>query len=145
MKRVFRFTDNLNSSQPIRFMHILVVEDHSDTREILRFVLERAGARVTAVESSEAALEVLAEDDLVDAVVSDIGLPGADGYALFNSVDELRKKRGIHIPVIAVTAFATPHDEQRALELGFNAYLAKPFDPLELIRTIAITSTSSAV
>ena len=144
MKRVFRFTDQLDSNQPFRFMHLLIVEDHSDTREILKFVLERAGARVTAVDSTESALRELAAEDPIDALITDIGLPGADGYALFKSVKEHSEQRGVKVPVIAVTAYATPSDQERALELGFDAYLAKPIDPADLIRAIAITTTSRA-
>ena len=93
MKRMFRFTDNLDSDCPFRFMHLLVVEDHPDTREILEYMLQQAGARVTAVESTEDALVELAKDDPIDAVVTDIGLPGADGYALFKSVGDHSRER----------------------------------------------------
>jgi CheY-like chemotaxis protein len=144
MKRVFRFTDNLDSDCPFRFMHLLVVEDHADTREILEYMLRQAGARVTAVESTEDALVELEKDDPIDAVVTDIGLPGADGYALFKSVGDHSRERGVKVPVIAVTAYATELDKEKAIRLGFDAYLAKPIYPDDLIRTIAVATTARA-
>jgi len=142
-KRTIRFQDNLKSEHPLGGMHILVVEDLSDTREIIKFVLERAGARVSAVDSFAPAVEKLS-GDRPDFVVTDIGMPEFDGYALFSKIKEYDEANGLRTPTIAVTALATPFDRERALEMGFDAYVAKPFDPAELIQIIAVAAVSRA-
>jgi CheY-like chemotaxis protein len=115
---------------------ILVVEDDSDTREILRFVLEQSGADVTAVPAVEPALEAFGTSK-PDAVVADIGLPGYNGYALIAKIREIDRKSGDRTKCIALTAYATTTDRDTTLSAGFDAYLAKPFAPDELVRTIA--------
>ncbi len=115
---------------------ILVVEDDADTCEILRFLFQQTGAQVVAVNSVEAALEVF-QQWTPDALLADISMPGYDGYALIASVRELDTKRGKVTPAVALTAFVSPADRDRALTAGFHAYLAKPFDPAEVIQTVS--------
>jgi CheY-like chemotaxis protein len=133
----------LQFSQPLKFMHILVVEDHSDSREIFKFVLDHAGARVDVAESVEAAVNVFSQDT-PDLVVTDIGMRGRDGYALFARIQEFDRDNGLHTPVIAITGLASPNDRKRALNSGFDAYLVKPVGPVELIRAVASAATSKA-
>ncbi len=143
MKRVIRFSSNLKFRQPLQFMHILVVEDHSDSREIFKFVLEQAGACVDSADSVEAAIRVFSQD-APDLVVTDIGMHERDGYALFARIQEFDRDNGLHMPVIAVTGLASPNDRKRALNSGFDAYLEKPVAPAELIRAVARAATSRA-
>jgi CheY-like chemotaxis protein/two-component sensor histidine kinase len=117
-------------------LRILVVDDDDDARELLSFVLERSGAEVHAAPSVAAALSEL-ERHTPHLVISDIGMPGEDGYALIRSIrtqpDETRR----NIPAIALTAFARNEDRTRALVEGFNQHLAKPVEPRVLLRTVA--------
>ena len=116
-------------------IRVLVVEDDSDTRDLLEEALATAGAMVRTAGSAETALTVLAGADL-DIIVSDIGMPGVDGYELMRRIRRLPGERGA-IPSIAVTAYARPGDREDALEAGFHAHLTKPVDIDELLRTIA--------
>jgi signal transduction histidine kinase len=116
-------------------VRILVVDDDADTREMLLSILESAGAQVDAAASAEEAL-TFCLDHHPDALVSDIAMPVQDGYGLMRN---LRAALGDSIPrvTVALTAFATDRDRERALEAGFQHHLAKPFDPVALVRLIA--------
>jgi len=114
-------------------IHVLLVEDEPDARELLQVVIEYAEGIVTAVGSAAAALQAL-ETLRPDVVVIDIVMPGYDGYWLVDQVRSL--ERGPNLPAIAVTGRTRVHDRARALRAGFHAYLAKPVDPLELCRLI---------
>ncbi|HSD27181.1 MAG TPA: response regulator [Vicinamibacteria bacterium] len=110
------------------------MDDEADVRDVLRLVLERHGARVVTAGSVEEALASV-EAESPDLVVSDIGMPGADGYAL---LDHLRARAGEDRPeAVALTAYASPEDAARALSAGFRAHLAKPVDPRVLVDTVA--------
>jgi CheY-like chemotaxis protein len=115
---------------------ILVVEDDSDTLQIMQFVLERHGAHVMPANSVPAALEQM-QTDSPDVVVADIGMRGLNGYALISEIRKMDAAMGRHTPAIAVTGFATPQDRETASAAGFEAYITKPFDPQVLIDTIA--------
>jgi signal transduction histidine kinase len=116
-------------------VHVLVVEDEVDTRDLLAMALEQCGARVTAVASAAEALEALGM--LPDVLVSDIGLPAEDGYSLLRKVRLREPSRGGNVPAAALTAYARAEDRVRALEAGFQTHLSKPIDPSELIATVA--------
>jgi CheY-like chemotaxis protein len=113
---------------------VLVVEDDIDSREVLAAVLADHGAVAVAVASAVEALAVLAERR-PDVIVSDLAMPGLDGFGLLREVSARPALRGI--PVLALTAFARPTDRERALAAGFRAYLAKPVEPIELVTEIA--------
>jgi CheY-like chemotaxis protein len=114
---------------------ILIVEDDGDTRDLLRVVLEAAGANVVAAESVETALETYRRAP-PHAVVADIRLRSSDGYALIKAIRETDLEyRGFTVAV-ALTGFASPEDQTRALAAGFNAYIAKPFDPADVVQTL---------
>lgn len=115
---------------------ILVVDDDADTRELLRFALEECGADVVMAQSVDTALKNYREAP-PHAVVADIRLGSSDGYALIQVIRENDVEYRGFTPAIAVTGFASREDEERAMEAGFNAYLAKPFDPMHLVTTIA--------
>ena len=115
-------------------IHILVVEDEGDTRELLAFLLESEGATAIPVDNVTEALEIFTSRH-PDIVVTDIGMPDYNGYALIAAVRH-QKSQLRNTPVIALTAYSTPADRDTALISGFNEYLAKPFEPDKLIRTI---------
>jgi signal transduction histidine kinase len=119
-------------------LRILVVDDEADARELLTEVLEQRGARVIAVGSAHAALETLAElgrSLLPHVLISDIGMPGQDGFELIHKV---RTKFGSHkrIPAIALTAYARPEDRERVLAAGYDLHIAKPVEASELVKAV---------
>ena len=115
-------------------VRVLVVEDESDTRELIAFLLESEGATAVPVDSVTEALEILSKRHL-DVVVTDIGMPEYNGYALIAAIRR-NKSRLRRTPVIALTAFSTPADRDTAMISGFDEYLSKPFEPEQLIQTI---------
>jgi signal transduction histidine kinase/ActR/RegA family two-component response regulator len=113
---------------------IIVVDDDPDTRELLRSTLEMAGAAVDAAASADEAL-ALCRGRRVDAIVSDIGMPGRDGYSL---IEEIRAFPTELQPAVALalSAYASPRDIQRSLDAGFQEHVAKPVDPGVLVHTL---------
>ena len=112
-------------------VHVLVVDDEADGRELLRRVLEDQAATVTALSSGEEALSALRRVT-PDLIVSDIGMPVMDGYQFMRPL-RAREAKGERIPALALTAFARAEDRKRALLAGYQAHLAKPFDVAELV------------
>jgi CheY-like chemotaxis protein len=117
-------------------LHVLVVDDDSEARMLLRTVLEYGGALVTVVATARDALRTL-QRVTPDAVVSDIAMPHENGYWLIREMRELEGVRGHRIPAIAITGHADVHGLDRTLEAGFDAHLTKPVDPWDLCRVIA--------
>ena len=117
--------------QTLDGVHVLLVEDHADSRDIMRMVMEYQGAVVVPVADAKSALAALTTLK-PDVLVTDISMPEQDGIALIREARE----RGIldGVPTLAVSAFA-PNDE-RARGAGFDAYLRKPPDPNELCSTV---------
>ncbi len=115
---------------------VLVVDDDGDTREILRSILAHRGASVRTAASVDEALRSL-HDRLPDVLVSDIGMPGEDGYDLIKKVRSLDRENGGRIPAVALTAFARSGDRRRAISAGFHMHLAKPIEPAELVTVVA--------
>ena len=116
-------------------IRLLVVEDEADTLEFLRRLLTTHGATVlTAVNAGEALL--LMRDEKPDLLISDIGLPEVDGYDLIQRVRR-EASPGRDIPAIALTAYARSEDRTRALRAGYQAHIAKPVEPNELLAMIA--------
>jgi CheY-like chemotaxis protein len=114
---------------------IVVVDDDPDAREVLRTMLEIAGAKVA---TSASAHETRALIDRLhpDVLIADIGMPEEDGYALIESV-RARETSAHHLPAIALTARARAEDVERALQSGFEIHVAKPVDANRLLTTIA--------
>ncbi len=121
---------------PLAGLEVLVVEDELDSLEFIRVMLEDVGARVTTARSVPEALQVLARSQ-PDVLVSDIGMPGEDGYALIRQVRNSTQKHSNRLPAVALTAYARTEDRQQALEAGFQMHLAKPIEPDDLIEAIA--------
>jgi PAS domain S-box-containing protein len=115
---------------------VLVVDDEANAREMLRTVLESSGAVVTLAASAEEALEAL-ERERPQILVSDIAMPGEDGYAFIRKVRALPPERGGTIPAVAVTAHARAEDRTRALVAGFQLHVPKPVDAAELVTVVA--------
>jgi PAS domain S-box-containing protein len=116
-------------------VHVLVVDDESDARDALALVLERCGARVTVAASVAEALAAWVRDTH-DVLLSDIAMPGEDGYSLIRKIASQRPD-GRALPAAAVTAYATAEDRRRALEAGYREHLVKPVDPAVLVATVA--------
>jgi PAS domain S-box-containing protein len=115
---------------------ILVVDDEADARDLLAEILGQAGADVMVVGSADEALETLRRWR-PDVLVSDIGMPGDDGYMLIRKVRALGSEDGGQVRALALTAYARSEDRALALEAGFHTHIAKPVDPLELTALIA--------
>jgi CheY-like chemotaxis protein len=121
---------NLNGAR------VLVVDDDEDSRSLLREILAQSGALVVEAADAEGGLATL-ERERPDVVVSDIGLPGVDGYAFMERVRALPSNRGGQTPALAVTAFAGGENVRRALSVGYQRHLAKPIVPDDLLEVIA--------
>ncbi|HZI20839.1 MAG TPA: PAS domain S-box protein [Pyrinomonadaceae bacterium] len=117
-------------------LRVLVVDDEPDTRELLAAVLKGRGAVVTLAASAGEALKAL-ERETPHVLVSDIGMPGEDGYELIRRVRLLPPERGGNIPAAALTAYAREDDRIRALLTGFQIHIPKPVNPAELAAVVA--------
>ena len=121
---------------------ILVVDDEGPSREVLRYVLEADGARVVTAASATEALSLL-DEVRPDALLVDISMPVVDGFTM---VEQLRQRpiaKGGGIPVAALTGYMSGEDRSRAFRSGFQAYLVKPVEPSELVRTLRELTTST--
>jgi CheY-like chemotaxis protein len=115
---------------------VLVVDDHADARDLIHRLLGDCGATVHVAATAEQAVRLVIEHK-PDVLVSDIGMPDADGFELLRRVRALPPEQGGRVPAIALTAFARSEDRTRALRAGFVVHVSKPVDPAELIATIA--------
>lgn len=116
-------------------LRVLIVDDDDDTLEMLAAVLDQCGAEVKSASSAAAALETL-QGWKPDVLVSDIGMPGEDGYTLIGKVRALEPEHGTQILAVALTAHARTEDRMRALSSGFQMHVPKPVKPAELIMVI---------
>jgi CheY-like chemotaxis protein len=116
---------------------VLVVDDQATVREVVTLLLEDSGARVTAVPGVPEALEAL-ERERPNVLLSDIQMPGEDGYALIRKVRALPPDRGGQTPAAALTGLGTFADRARALRAGFQDHVAKPFDARQLARIVTV-------
>jgi signal transduction histidine kinase/CheY-like chemotaxis protein len=127
-------------------IRVIVVDDDADVRGAVRGLLERAGAIVLALESG-ASIEVALDEFRPDVLVLDIGMPGEDGFALIRRVRGLPDSAGGNVPAVSLTAYVREEDRRHAIELGFQAHLAKPVDVTALlatIRSVVASRTSNA-
>ena len=114
---------------------VLVVDDDPDALGLLREILESAGARVRTATSARSALASI-EENVPDVMVSDLGMPGMDGYELIQRIRQMEGPAR-ELPTAALTAYARSEDRAKALRVGFEMHLAKPIDPSELIAAVA--------
>jgi signal transduction histidine kinase/CheY-like chemotaxis protein len=120
---------------PLDALDVLVVEDDPDSREALELMLEDSGARVRTAESVRQALDRY-DARPPDVIISDIGMPGEDGYALIRAVREREEGTPHRTLVIAMTGFAARQDREAALTAGFDEHVAKPVDPRALLARV---------
>jgi signal transduction histidine kinase/CheY-like chemotaxis protein len=113
---------------------VLVVEDNDDSRKLLQTILTRAGAAVQVAESVPTALRILA-GEWPDIVISDIEMPGEDGYSLIRKI-RLQEPASQRVPAIALTAYTRSVDRVRALAAGFQTHMSKPVEPAELVAAV---------
>jgi signal transduction histidine kinase/DNA-binding response OmpR family regulator len=130
-------SDNeISDSLMLSNLRVLLVEDGDDMRDMIATILRGSGAQVTSVDSVEAAIAAL-EINVPDVLLSDIGMPGADGYALMRHVKVWEEKNQRRIPALALTAYAGEEDRARTCAAGFLAHLAKPVEPDHLVNAVA--------
>jgi len=122
-------------------LRLLIVENEADSRELLAVTLTRCGAQVTTASSCDEALDALrraaAAKSLPHVMLSDLGMPKADGFDLIRKVRALAPEQGGRIPAVAVTGYVDLEDGQRALEAGFLSHVAKPIDPIAIAVEVA--------
>jgi len=117
-------------------VHVLLVDDEADMREVTSQLLEDAGAHVQLASSAEAALLAIS-DSVPDVIVSDIGMAGVDGYEFMRRLRALPADEGGSTPAMALTAYSQPEDRDRALAAGFQHHLGKPASPQSLLEMLA--------
>jgi signal transduction histidine kinase len=122
--------------QSLAGVRLLVVDDEADAREVMRFMLERGGARVRTADCAAQALDAVREER-PDILISDIGMPVEDGYVLVRRLRAMEEGLGRRLPAIALTAYASEEDHRRARAAGFDEHLSKPVDPARLIEVAA--------
>ena len=121
----------------LRGVKVLVVDDEADARDLVHVLLAHEGAEVRLAASAEEAMEAL-KDFRAQVLVSDIGMAGQDGYELLQGVRAFTSRFQEWIPAVALTAYARASDAEAALNAGFQKHMAKPVEPAELVKTIAL-------
>jgi signal transduction histidine kinase/DNA-binding response OmpR family regulator len=116
-------------------LRILVVDDEVDSRDLVSAILTRCGSEVNCCESATDAIKAI-QDWKPDLLVSDIGMPNEDGYSLIKKMRKLKSKRARQTPAVALTAYVTQEDRERALAAGFQMHVPKPIEPTALIMSI---------
>jgi signal transduction histidine kinase/CheY-like chemotaxis protein len=138
-ERVYTKADeavSLDGAPDLGGIQVLVVEDDDDARALVEKVLSSQGASVKSVSNARAALDILAKER-IDVLVSDIEMPGADGYQLIRELRLRPSQQGGAVPALALSAYARTEDRLRALRAGFQLHLAKPVQPSELVTVVA--------
>jgi CheY-like chemotaxis protein len=126
-----------NGDRPeLEGINVLVVEDDPDGRELLRTILQQCNASVTVATSVAEGMTAFSERR-PDVIVSDIEMPGEDGYSLIRRIRSLEPAEGGHVPAAALTAYASTTDRMKVLGAGFNIHVAKPVQPAELAIVVA--------
>ncbi len=120
----------------LRGLRVLIVDDNPYTCELLTAILEREGVETSAATSAAEALALL-EKSAPDILVSDIAMPGTDGYELIRRVRSRSGGGLADLPAVALTAYARPEDRERAIAAGFDGHIPKPAEPAEFIRFLA--------
>jgi signal transduction histidine kinase/ActR/RegA family two-component response regulator len=133
IKRAFKKEEQMPDIR-LEGIKVVAVDDNADARELLKVILERSQAQTAVVSSGQAALEAI-KDLHPDVLICDLAMPEMDGYEVLENVRRLEPELG-HLPVIAFTAAARDEDRAATRLAGFQAHLAKPIEPDELIRTV---------
>jgi signal transduction histidine kinase/ActR/RegA family two-component response regulator len=126
-------------------LSVLLIDDERDTRELLTELLEQCGCTIHAASSADEGLAILDEVS-PQVILSDIGMPGTDGYAFIEKVRARPRAKGGGIPAAALTGFTSAEDRSRALRAGFQMHIRKPIEPAELVANLAnLAQLASAV
>jgi two-component system, chemotaxis family, CheB/CheR fusion protein len=126
-------------------VRVLIVDDEADNREVIRILLEQGGATVTEAASASEALAILSDNPgEFDVLLSDISMPGEDGYSLIRQVRALGVDAGGQIPAAALTAYVRSEDQQKAIASGFQMHLAKPIESDQLTFVVANLAAGSS-
>jgi CheY-like chemotaxis protein len=123
-------------TRSIEGVRVLLVEDDDDTREAYATLLRSLGAQVRAEPSSATGLAAM-EEFLPQVILSDIAMPGEDGYSFIRKVRDLGPARGGSVPAAALTALARDEDRQQVIQSGFQIHLAKPVDVTQLAGVVS--------
>jgi CheY-like chemotaxis protein len=135
-------TQMVESDSPLDGVRVLLVEDHEAAREVISRLLAEYGAEVTATAGVAEALRAF-ERERSDVVLSDIEMPGEDGYALIRKLRALPLDRGGQTPAAALTGLSTFEDRARVLQAGFQYHVAKPVDARTLVSVVATLAARS--
>ncbi|MBA4141983.1 MAG: response regulator [Nitrosospira sp.] len=130
-----RLLDANAESMGLPGIQVLVIDDEADSRELIHEILTKCKAEVTTAASAEEGLQIM-KTHRPDVIISDIGMPGKDGYQFIREVRTFPAVQGGEIPAIAFTAFARSRERTKAMNAGYQTYLSKPVEPQELIATI---------
>jgi CheY-like chemotaxis protein len=117
-------------------LRVLVVDDDDDARVLLTSILEGYGCRVRSASNVTEALDLFAKKT-PDVLISDVAMPGGDGYELIRRVRAFSREEGGDVPAAAITAYARPEDRSRLLNAGFSIHLPKPVDPAEVLAVVS--------
>jgi len=124
-------------------VRLLLVDDEVDTLELFAQILADTGAEIiTAASAAEAMVQF--EQRRPDVLICDIEMPGEDGYTLMRRLRDLAAEDGGAVPALAVTAYGRAEDRQRLIAAGYDRYLAKPIEPVELVSVIATLAKRSS-
>jgi CheY-like chemotaxis protein len=115
---------------------VLVVDDDAEFLDLTAMTLRRAGAEVRAMSSAAQAYE-LVSSWLPDVLLTDLAMPGEDGFMLGSAMRKIFSEKRAQVAIVAVTAYGTPDSRARAVLAGFDLYLTKPVDPVDLAGTVA--------
>jgi PAS domain S-box-containing protein len=130
------FKDAQQEQQSLDGLKILLVDDETDTLDLISVELAQHGAKVTGVPSAEEALKALEQFEF-DVLISDIGMPNTDGYDLIRQVRKHEQGGERRLPAVALTAYARVQDRMRAILAGFSTHIAKPVEANELVTVVA--------
>jgi signal transduction histidine kinase/CheY-like chemotaxis protein len=128
----------------LKGLRVLVIDDEEDARELLTIALTQSGAEVRTAATVRAALDILGQWK-PNVLVSDIGMPGQDGYDLIRTVRALQSESGGTIPALALTGYASAEDAARARVAGYETHMAKPVAPRDLVVAVASLIAESSV
>ena len=117
-------------------VQVLFIDDSADARELVTTILGRYGAAIRTCSSTDEALAVLVRER-PDVVISDIAMPGGDGYQFIRALRVREDPGSKRIPAIALTAYTATEDRIGMLAAGFQLHVPKPIDPIELVTVIA--------
>ncbi len=126
----------INNLPSLENLLVLVVDDNADSLFLTTLILQEYGMQVMTATSASEAFEVIRESKL-DVLISDIAMPGEDGYSLIRKIRTLPPEKGGLIPAVALTACVREEDRTEALGSGFQMHVSKPVEPTELVSGVA--------